>query len=103
MATTIGEQVLESVALVFKEMESQNAKWGVQNHSLADWHLILSEEVGEVAKASLEYNNLIGEVEPVELIRASRKIEEELMQVAAVAIQELAQLRFGRQAPKVKS
>lgn len=100
MATTHGEQVLEGIALVFKEMELQNAKWGVQNHDLGTWQLILSEEVGEVAEASLDFlNSDIND--PVICGQKTRAIENELVQVAAVAIQQLAHLRYGRQAPKV--
>ena len=44
----------------------------------SDWHLILSEEVGEVAQAILEGTRL----EMEDLI----KIEGEIVQVAAVAV-----------------
>lgn len=59
------------------EREKQDTKWGEQNHSPADWCMILGEEVGEVNKAALEAKfggkNL-------------REYRKELIQVAAVAI-----------------
>lgn len=57
---------------VAAERARQDAKWGVQRHDPARWHLILSEEVGEVAEAILKGG-------PVEAF-------EELVQVAAVAV-----------------
>ena len=40
--------------LVIQERISQEAKWGIQNHSLKEWCIILMEEMGELAAASLE-------------------------------------------------
>ena len=40
--------------IIKKECERQEKKWGQQCHPDAIWHLILSEEVGEVAEAVLE-------------------------------------------------
>jgi len=62
---------------VLAERERQDAEWGEQNHTSVWWHAILSEEVGEVAKAVLEAQFAGGSVET---IRA------EMVQVAAVAI-----------------
>lgn len=45
------KQVLQEV---LKERERQEAKWGQQNHSPADYLMILGEEVGEANKAALE-------------------------------------------------
>lgn len=57
---------------VAREMERQDAKFGSQRkHSDLLWLAILTEEVGESAKAILENSNL----------------REELIQVAAVAVQ----------------
>jgi len=36
---------------IYKERERQNAKWGHQRHSHETWHVIGSEETGEVAQA----------------------------------------------------
>lgn len=45
-------------ALVLAERERQVAKWGVRkNTDVADWNLILTEEVGELAEALLDYKN----------------------------------------------
>lgn len=49
---------------------NQDKKWGEQNHRDSTWLAILSEEVGEAAKAILEGKNL----------------DEEVVQIAAVAV-----------------
>jgi NTP pyrophosphatase (non-canonical NTP hydrolase) len=64
------DEVLKDVVA---ERARQDAKWGSQRH-LPDllWHAILSEEVGECAKAILE--------------RDRENLRTELIQVAAVAV-----------------
>ena len=57
---------------VAKERERQLAKWGVQFHTPEKWFLILSEEVGEVAKAILEGK---GEDSIAELVQVVAVIE----------------------------
>jgi len=57
---------------VMHERDRQHDKWGEQNHSRLLWLAILVEEVGEVAKASLEAN--------------PEQCRRELIQVAAVAV-----------------
>lgn len=42
------------IHLVRGERTRQDAKWGVQDHDPYRWHAILSEEIGETAKAILE-------------------------------------------------
>ncbi len=59
---------------ILAERQRQNEKWGVQSHSNPYWHLILGEEVGEVANTILE-----GE--------GDERLYQELIQVAAVATQ----------------
>ena len=54
------------------ERVRQDDKWGEQVHGPDKWQTILAEEVGEVAKASLE--------------RKWEEYRKELIQVAAVAI-----------------
>ncbi len=54
------------------ERQRQDAMWGIQNHSPAPWLSILTEEVGEVARAINEDDGA--------------KYVEELIQVAAVAV-----------------
>ena len=63
---------------VKNEMYKQYAKWDKQNHQRPYWLAILVEEVGEVAKAVVEYDT-----------EAYRK---ELIQVAAVAVSALESL-----------
>lgn len=62
------------------ELERQHLKWGVQDHEPLYWLGILTEEVGEVAKAFIEHRPL-------------SVVEKELIQVAAVAISAIASLR----------
>jgi NTP pyrophosphatase (non-canonical NTP hydrolase) len=57
------------------ERDRQDAKWGEQNHSNMRWLAILSEEVGEVAKAML-WNTDVSQDE----------IYDEITHVAAVAV-----------------
>ena len=56
---------------VINERERQDEKWGEQNHTPDKWILILSEEVGEAAKALLE---------------GDANYRSEMIQIAAVAI-----------------
>lgn len=74
------------LAQVYQERHKQDAKWGPQNHSPADWCMILGEEVGEVNRAALEYR--FGAAwgytkNPHDTLMEYRK---ELIQVAAVAV-----------------
>lgn len=62
------------------ERDSQDAKWGNQHHSMPVWSAILSEECGEVAEAALRVA-FHGEDDHLAHLR------EELVQVAAVAVQ----------------
>jgi NTP pyrophosphatase (non-canonical NTP hydrolase) len=57
---------------IINERKRQDAKWGIQNHDPFKWLTILTEEVGEAAKAILE-----GDL--IEYIK-------EMKQVAAVAV-----------------
>ncbi len=72
------QQVLNEVS---QERARQENKWGQQNHSPANWLMILGEEVGEVNKAALEtYFKYEGADKDYSSYR------EELIQVAAVAV-----------------
>lgn len=62
---------------ILNERKKQDIKWGQQNHNNATWNLILSEEVGEVAKSILEARFGNARLE---------ETREELIQVAAVAL-----------------
>lgn len=71
-----------------KERRRQDTKWGPQNHSPLEWLSILTEEVGEVAKA---INEAHWGGAPLTEYRA------ELVQVAAVAVAAIESLdRNGR-------
>jgi len=63
-------------AAIRRERLRQVSKWGLQTHPLEWWLAILSEEVGEMAKAMLDVKFEQG---------ASQAIETEAVQVAAVA------------------
>ncbi len=65
------------------ELGRQVEKWGIQNHNLPIWLMILGEEVGEANEAALEAGCPNGKPIPGDWIRKYRK---ELIQVAAVAI-----------------
>lgn len=69
---------------VLQERERQQAKWGEQDHDPAVWLMILGEEVGEVNNAALEH--LMGNLPDLSAYR------EELIQVAAVAVQAVENL-----------
>lgn len=57
---------------ILAERKRQDDKWGAHRRlPLSTWHLILSEEVGEVAEAVLDRN---------------ANLRAELVQVAAVAV-----------------
>lgn len=64
---------------IIGERRRQEQLWGPQNHSPANWLMILGEEVGEANKAALEHHfNYKGA--SLQAYRA------ELVQVAAVAV-----------------
>jgi NTP pyrophosphatase (non-canonical NTP hydrolase) len=71
---------------VLNERQRQHAKWGEQNHGVADWILILSEEFGEAAKAANEVR--FRNADPEEY-------RKELIQTAAVCINALDALSRG--------
>ena len=62
------------------ERTRQKSKWGAQFHSDQEWPTILGEEFGEVCKAFLEKGR-------------SEELEAELIQVAAVAVAWLEDIR----------
>lgn len=63
---------------VSAERRRQTAKWGVQSHTWPEWLVILSEEVGEVGRA------MCGVLWGGDDLK---QLREELVQVAAVAVQ----------------
>ncbi|WP_110513772.1 MazG-like family protein [Herpetosiphon llansteffanensis] len=68
------------LAAIAAERQSQDSKWGEQNHHLIEWLSILMEEVGEVAQAINEYHWRDASM---------ANIRKELIQVAAVAVSAL--------------
>lgn len=110
MKQTYAQERQEVVELVKNEMQRQDNKWGSQRRqNVHKWHTILSEEVGEAAEATLDFDNAcaayrtaaessepdlatIAQLES-EVAAASLALECELVQLAAVAIQTVADLR----------
>ena len=66
---------------IINEREKQDTKWGEQNHQPIEWVSILTEEVGEVAKAALESH-----FKHKEKDHSYKEYRKELVQVAAVAL-----------------
>lgn len=86
------------IAKVQKEMDDQDAKWGIQDHNAVEWIAILTEEVGEASKVAVDFHFGNGSIDPK--MRAGESIQRqrisdfkrELTQVAAVAIQAIASI-----------
>ncbi len=83
------------IALVKEEEFKQRARWGVQNLTLPEWITILSEEVGELAKAVMtqEYDrpgkspeNIVHEAIQVAMI--AQKIARITIQYLPAAVDE---------------
>lgn len=87
---------LKAVEDILTERSRQDAKFGEQNHSPADWMMILQEELGEFARAHMKvYYFATPEpgmtAEQRAAMRASfnakrAHLRAELVQVAAVAL-----------------
>lgn len=78
----------KTMMLVVKERERQEKKWGDQHHTPEMWAAIEAEELGEVAKAGLDYNskkNKYHHDSPTMLMHADFMLCE-WIQVAAVAL-----------------
>ena len=75
------------IAEVARERGRQLRKWGVQDHPIADWFLILGEEVGEAQREACEhvFSGRFPEHYPRDPERLAR-LRNELVQVAAVAV-----------------
>ena len=74
----------EELSAVIRETVRQHEKFGTQSLTLFDWHCILSEEVGEVARAINEEHFDDGNLDAV---------YRECIQVAAVAVHMAAVIR----------
>lgn len=68
----MSDQTRIALQAVLAERGRQDEKWGVQTHAPNVWIAILAEELGEVAKSSLENN--------------WTEYQLELIQLAAVAV-----------------
>ncbi len=66
------------------ERKHQNEKWGEQHHTPIEWTAILTEEVGEAAKESVDFH--FGD-NPYLRQQCLERYRTELIQVAAVAVQ----------------
>ena len=62
---------------ILKENNRQLEKWGIQDHYGTEWLAILTEEVGELAKAILEHDRGLC---------TSKDVMKEAVQVSTVAI-----------------
>ena len=83
------KQILDDIQ---KERQRQTEKWDEQNHSYPKWISILTEEVGEAAKEANDYEYLLDKInnpsfDSVLLNQTLINLREELVQVAAVAVQ----------------
>lgn len=78
---------LHAIRCVTDERGRQLQKWGVQDHPIADWFLILGEEVGEAQREACEhvFAGRFPDHYPPDLERLKR-LRDELVQVAAVAV-----------------
>lgn len=63
---------LEIMVEIEMQCKGQDGKWGEQNHHMLYWLGILMEEVGEVAKGMIEYDD--------------DQMRKELIHTAAVAV-----------------
>lgn len=74
---------------IFKEIQKeryrQNAKWGIQNRNPVEWIAILTEEVGEASKEAVDLH--FDSKSEFQIDHRIKDLREELIQVAAVAVQ----------------
>ena len=69
--------IATDICLLQHEDDNQMCTWGIQKHAPAIWMLILSEEVGELAKTILEHE--VDGLNPED-------IQKEAIQVATLAL-----------------
>ncbi len=75
---------LKRAEAILDERDRQDEKWGIQDHSLPEWLVILAEEIGELATATL--GHIFGTDKHPEM-----DWRKEAVQVAAVALAMLEQ------------
>lgn len=68
---------------VFREDVEQRRKWGVQDHTPAEWLAITTEEFGEAAKELVEVHFA---PDPEHLHAASDRFEAEMIQTVALLL-----------------
>lgn len=75
---------------ILQEIHRQDEKWGIQSHDFPTWITILGEEFGEVCQEVLNIKN----AENLELmIDSKNRLDEELIQVAAVCFRIIEKIR----------
>ena len=87
-ATNIVAEIerLQRASAIIAERDRQDAKWGPQDHRLSEWLVILMQEVGDLAAATLAHQ--FGTDDHPEL-----DWRKEAIQVAAVALSITEQFR----------
>lgn len=85
------ERLKKALNAVGWEREAQFAKWGEQSLNNYQWLAVLTEEVGELAQAAL-HDEFGG--------KAAGTLRDELIQVAAVAVQWLEMLEVSDETAK---
>ena len=63
---------------IAQEIVRQDEKWGIQDHSLGDWWLIVGEEDGEAAAAILQGRFSVAECELIHAITVRVRMIEKL-------------------------
>lgn len=70
---------------IYSELEAENHRqllqWGIQNHSISDWLMIIGEEFGEACQSGVEVKFSSNEVKRRERLEELRA---ELVQLSAV-------------------
>lgn len=85
------ENMYKIISLIHEERERQDKIWGFpQNNTIAEWGLILGEEYGEVIREMNDLTFLFDNLNRGKAIQ--KRLKEELIQLAAVAISILEHL-----------
>lgn len=82
-------RIPKALVAISDERESQNEKWGTQQHTWPEWLSILTEEVGEAARAANQahWPMRVINVQTSEFTRGRLSdLRTELVQTAAVAV-----------------
>jgi NTP pyrophosphatase (non-canonical NTP hydrolase) len=84
----------EVFELISAERERQDEKWGSQDNRHERWLTILTEEVGEAAEAILDLGDPHTFVSLAGYFEALQHLQDEVVQIAAVAVSWLEQQRW---------